>query len=126
MKPKNHSGEVDEYISGFTPEIQEKLKQIRKVIKKAVPLATEKISYGMPSFYLEGMLLYYAAHKNHIGFYPTTSAMEVFRNELSDYSCSKGTIQFPYSKKLPLKLIERISVFRANENMEKILRKSKR
>jgi len=115
---------INDYISGFPPEIQAKLNEIRAVIKKAAPDATEKISYGMPAFTLGRILLYIAAHRNHIGFYPLTSAIEAFNKELSDYTCSKGTIQLPYNEPVPLELIERITTFRVKENLAKAQLKS--
>lgn len=110
---------VDEYIAEFPENVQEKLIEMRNAIRRAAPEATEKISYRMPSFVFNGMLVYYAAFKNHIGFYPLTSAIEAFINELSVFKCSKGTIQFPHDKPLPLQLIERITEFRVRENFLK-------
>jgi uncharacterized protein YdhG (YjbR/CyaY superfamily) len=111
--PKN----IDEYIANYPVHIQVKLEEIRAVIKKAVPDAEEKISYQMPAFNLKGILVYFAAHTNHIGFYPTSTGIETFKDELSEYICTKGTIQLPYNKPLPLKLITRIAIFRSKENL---------
>ena len=108
--------DVNEYIAGYPTEIQEKLQQIRQLIKTVAPDATEVISYGMPGYKLNGMLVWFAANKNHIGFYPKASPMEVFKEELTDYKCSKGAIQFPYTKPMPMYLITRIIQFRLNEN----------
>lgn len=113
--PKN----VDDYIATFPNEVQEILNKLRATVKKAAPEAEEVISYQMPAYKYHGILVYFAAHKNHIGFYPTGSGVEIFKGELSDYKTSKGTIQFPYSKKLPLKLIADIVMFRTIENLEK-------
>jgi uncharacterized protein YdhG (YjbR/CyaY superfamily) len=110
---------VDEYISNYPENLQEKLKELRETVKKVAPDAIEKISYGMPAYTYKGMLLYFAAHANHIGIYPYPSAMEVFKKEISDYRTSKGTIQFPHSEKLPLKLISEIVKFRVQENIRK-------
>ncbi len=110
---------VDEYIEQFPTEIREKLQQIRAVIKEAAPEATEKIGYQMPAFYLNGSLVYFAAFKHHIGFYPAPRGIEVFKEELSQYKGAKGSVQFPLDKPLPLDLISRIVKFRVAENMKK-------
>ena len=115
-KPNN----IDEYIAGFPAEVQELLEQIRVAIKNIVPDAVEVISYGMPAFKLNGILVWFAAYKNHIGFYPHSSGIEVFKKELSIYKSSKGAIQFPLDKPLPLKLITEIVRFRVIEEMEKV------
>jgi uncharacterized protein YdhG (YjbR/CyaY superfamily) len=110
--PKN----IDEYISGYPVSVQQKLEAIRSAIKKAVPEAEEKISYQMPAFTLNGILVYFAAHTNHIGFYPTSTGVEAFKDELTNYKCTRGTIQFPFEEQLPLDLITRIVIYRSNEN----------
>lgn len=110
---------IDEYISTFPQEIQEILNNLRKVIKEAAPDAVEKISYQMPAFALHGILVYFAAFKNHIGFYPTASGIDAFKHELSEYKWSKGAIQFPIKKPLPYELVSRIVKFRVLENIEK-------
>ncbi len=115
---------IDEYIATFPPDIQEILQQLRATIKAAAPDATEKISYQMPTFFLKGNLVYFAAHKSHIGFYPAPRGIEAFKEELSAYKGSKGTVQFPYSEPLPLDLITRIVQFRAAENRQKAASKS--
>lgn len=126
MKSIKPPQSVDEYIAAYPEDVQKKLKDIRKVIKKAAPQASEKLSYGMPAYTFKGMLLYFAAHTNHIGFYPYPSAMEAFKKEISDYRTSKGTMQFPHNKKLPLRLITEIVKFRVMENiMKEELRKRK-
>ncbi len=107
---------IDEYIALFSPEIQEILKELRKVIGEAVPEAEEKISYQMPAFALYGNLVYFAVCKNHIGFYPTSSGINAFKQELSEYKGSKGAVQFPINKPLPFDLISRVVKFRADEN----------
>jgi uncharacterized protein YdhG (YjbR/CyaY superfamily) len=108
---------IDEYIANFPAHIQEKLEEIRAVIRKAVPEAEEKISYQMPAFAYKGILVYFAGYTNHIGFYPTSTGVEMFKNELAGYKCSKGTIQFPIDKPLPSDLITKIVIFRLNENL---------
>jgi uncharacterized protein YdhG (YjbR/CyaY superfamily) len=107
---------IDEYIIGYPLAIQYRLQKIRSIIRKAAPEAVEKISYGMPAFTYNGMLIYFAAHTKHIGLYPFTTAIEAFREELADFKTAKGSIQFPNDKPLPLKLISRIVAFRTEEN----------
>jgi|GEM_PF-3025812 len=85
-------------------------------IKAAAPDATERISYQMPTFYLEGNLVHFAALKNHIGFYPTPSGVQAFIKETAKYASTKGAIQFPLDKRLPLKLVSKIVKFRVKEN----------
>ena len=106
---------IDEYISNFPVEVQTKLKQLRGIINILAPEAKEVISYGMPAFKLNGILMYFAAHKNHVGFYPYTSAILKFKSELLNFKTSKGTIQFPFNKSLPIELITKIVAFRVAE-----------
>jgi uncharacterized protein YdhG (YjbR/CyaY superfamily) len=110
---------IDEYISKFPPEIQDILKKLRSVIKESAPDAEEKISYQMPTFVLHGNLVYFAAFKNHIGFYPTPSGIEAFKHELSEYKGAKGSVQFPLGKPLPYELISKIVEFRVAENINR-------
>ncbi|MDP4085255.1 MAG: DUF1801 domain-containing protein [Bacillota bacterium] len=110
---------IDEYIFQFPPEVQETLKTLRLVIKEAAPEAEEKISYQMPTFSLHESLVFFAAWKNHIGFYPTSSGMNAFKQELSDYKGTKDSIHFPFTKPLPYELISRIVEFRVAENIKK-------
>ncbi|HEY4323666.1 MAG TPA: DUF1801 domain-containing protein [Mucilaginibacter sp.] len=110
---------VEEYFSTFPASTQNILEAIRKVIKAAAPQAKEVISYNMPAFKLHGVLVYYATYKEHIGFYPTSTPIEVFKNELSAYKYSKGAIQFPIGEPMPLDLITRIVKFRVQADMEK-------
>ncbi len=110
---------IDDYISGFSPEIQAKLCEIREIIKAAAPDATEKISWQMPTFYQNGNLVHFAAHKTHIGFYPGASGVDHFSQKLEGYNFSKGAIQFPFSSPLPKKLIRDIVAFRVKENTSK-------
>ena len=112
-KPTN----VDEYISGFPEETQELLEQLRTIIKKAAPQATEVISYGMPAFRLNGMLVWFGAHSAYIGLYPRASGIEAFKKELSVYKMSKGAVQFPFDHSLPSGLITKIVKFRVKENL---------
>jgi uncharacterized protein YdhG (YjbR/CyaY superfamily) len=118
-KSKNLPKSIDDYISQFPPRIQKILKSLRKLIKEAAPEAEERISYRMPAFMQKGPLVYFAAFKNHIGFYPTSSGISAFKNELSEYAGGKGSVQFPMEKPLPVDLIRRIVKFRASENNAK-------
>ena len=99
-------------------DVRKRLQEIRAAIKSAAPNATEKISYQMPTFYLNGNLVHFAAFKEHIGFYPTPSGIEAFQKELSIYKGAKGSVQFPLDEPMPLKLISRIVKFRAAENLK--------
>jgi len=114
IKPKD----IDEYISMFPENIQELLKEMRATIKEAAPEAEEVISYQMPAYKFHGMLIYFAAFKNHIGLYPRASGIETFKEELSVYKGAKGSVQFPLNKPLPLDLISRIVKFRVAENLK--------
>jgi uncharacterized protein YdhG (YjbR/CyaY superfamily) len=110
---------IDEYIATFPKETQSLLKQIRATIKAAAPEAEEKISYQMPTFFLKGNLVHFAAFKNHIGFYPVPTGIEKFKKDLSIYKTTKGAVQFPLDKPLPLELITKIVKFRVEENIRK-------
>ena len=115
---------IDEYIAAFPKGTQKLLREMRATIKSAAPQATEKISYQMPTFHLNGNLVHFAAFKNHSGFYPTPSGIETFKKELSKYAGSKGAVQFPIDKPLPLTLVKKIVKFRVLENSKKTLKKS--
>ncbi|MDR3653329.1 MAG: DUF1801 domain-containing protein [Paludibacter sp.] len=110
--------EVNEYIAGFPPEIQVLLEQVRQTIKESAPKSVEVMSYGMPGYKLNGILVWFGGFKNHIGFFPKTAAIEIFKEELIGYKCSKGTVRFPYNKKIPFDLITKIVKFRAEENSQ--------
>ena len=110
---------IDEYIATFPAETQKILQELRAVIHLAAPGAQEKISYQMPAFHLKGNLVYFAAWKDHIGFYPTSSGIRAFQQELSAYEFSKGAVKFPLDQPLPLDLITRIVKFRVAENLKK-------
>lgn len=107
---------VDEYISAQEIHLQPLLERIRSIIKSAAPSALECISYGMPAFKIHSTLVYFAANKKHIGFYPTSSPIVVFENELTIYKTSKGAIQFPLNQELPEQLIRKIVEFRVKED----------
>ncbi len=113
IKPEN----IDQYIAGFAPDVQEKLKSIRKLVHDTIPEAVETISYQMPAFKYNGkILVYFAAFKNHIGFYATPEANLAFKDELSEYKATKGTIQLPYNKPLPMELLRKIILYKATFN----------
>jgi uncharacterized protein YdhG (YjbR/CyaY superfamily) len=116
---------VDEYIATFPEKVQVILEELRATIKASAPDAQEKISYQMPAFTLKGNLVYFAAWKKHIGFYPGSGgAREVFKDELSIYEGAKGSVRFPLEKPLPLKLISEIVKFRVAENLKSAEMKS--
>jgi uncharacterized protein YdhG (YjbR/CyaY superfamily) len=117
---------VDEYLSAIPARAKGILEKLRKTIKQAAPQAEELISYNMPAFKLNGMLVYYAAYKDHIGFYPTPSGIEAFKKELSDYEGAKGSIRFPINRPVPFDLISRIVKFRVRENLQKAEGKKKK
>jgi len=110
---------IDEYIAGFSPEVQAILEKIRLTIRQAAPGAQEKISYQMPTFTLNGNLVHFAAFKNHIGFYPVPSGIAAFKKELAIYKGGKGSVQFPLDQLIPYRLISRIVKFRVKENLAK-------
>jgi uncharacterized protein YdhG (YjbR/CyaY superfamily) len=115
----NKPANIDAYISGFPEEKQILLQQIRETIRKVAPQAEEVISYGMPAFKQNGMLVWFAAFKNHIGFYPFPTGIEAFKEELSAYKGTKGSIHFPLDKPLPLELISYMVTYRLSENLQK-------
>ncbi|MDR1068157.1 MAG: DUF1801 domain-containing protein [Clostridiales Family XIII bacterium] len=110
---------IDEYIETFEPPIQQTLREIRNFIKSEVPEAAEKISYGMPTFYLNGNLVHFAAFKNHYGFFPGPSGIDAFASELAPYRTGKGTLQFPFGKPIPWDIIKKVVQFRVKENLNK-------
>ena len=111
IKPKT----IDEYIETFPKEIQSILQQIRETIKKAAPEADETISYNMPAFKMKKVLVYFAAYKNHIGFYALPTGNKAFQKELCKYKTGKGSIQFSLNEKIPFELIKKIVEFRVKE-----------
>ena len=118
-----HYKTIDEYIRSFPADLRSVLEKIRQTIHEVAPEATEVISYQMPAFKLNGVLVYFAAHKNHIGFYPTSSGIEAFKVELTPYKFSKGAVQFPLDKPIPFDLVKKIVVFRVKENSKKAIAK---
>lgn len=121
----NKPESTDAYIRSFPKNIQLILEKVRETIKKAAPDAKEVISYGMPAFKQNGVLVYFAAWKNHIGFYPTNSGTKKFEDELTKYAVSKGAIQFPIDKPIPVTLISKIVKFRVKEDLKKEKSKKK-
>jgi uncharacterized protein YdhG (YjbR/CyaY superfamily) len=117
---------IDQYIAAFPENIQHILEEIRATIKAAAPEAREKISYQMPTFDLKGNLVHFAAHKNHIGFYPTPSGTDAFKEEIARYTSGKGSMQFPLDEPMPLDLITRIVQMRVAENLKKAEEKARK
>jgi len=113
-KPKS----IDEYIQSFPKDLRDRLTSIRRQIITAAPGAEESLKWGMPAFSYDRILVTFKAFKNHIGFYPTPSALKAFSKKLSDYKTGEGSIQFPHDKPLPLKLIEEITAYRVMESKE--------
>lgn len=117
---------IDAYISEYPENVRVILEELRITIKRAAPKAEEVISYQMPAFKYKGMLVYFAAYKNHIGFYPTASGIAAFKKELSVYKGAKGSVQFPIDEKLPLSLISKIVKLRVKENEAKATAKKRK
>jgi len=110
---------VDEYIAQFPEDVQRILLKIRALIKELAPQAVEKISYQMPGYHLNGSLVWFAGHEKYIGFYPTGSGIEAFKEELSGYKWSKGAVQFPLDRPIPYDLIRKMVNFKMEENLSK-------
>ena len=117
---------IDEYIASFPPQIQALLTQMRATIRAAAPEATETISYAMPTFVQQGVLVHFAAFKNHIGFYATPTGNDAFKDLLANYKVGKGSIQFPVNEPLPLELVAQMVEFRVMQNLEKAALKQKK
>ena len=116
---------IDEYIEAFSPEVQEILRRIRRVIRGAAPDAQETISYQIPAFKLNGALVYFAAFKKHIGFYPPIAGDARLEKTVSRYAGEKGNLRFPLDQPIPYDLIERITKLRVKQNLAKAAAKSK-
>ena len=126
MKPESKAPTtIDEYIAGFPPDVQKILRQVRTTIRQAAPGAEETISYRMPTFTLNGYLVYFAGFKNHIGFYPIQTGIEKFKKELARYEQGKGSVQFPLDQPMPYDLIRKIVKFRVKENLARAKAKGK-
>ncbi|HUI93765.1 MAG TPA: DUF1801 domain-containing protein [Chitinivibrionales bacterium] len=115
----NAPKDIDDYITGFPGDIQDKLQKIRAVIRKAVPGAQEVMSYQMPAFKQNGILIYFAAFSDHVSIFPTSSGVAKFKKELKEYETTKGTIKIPLHKPIPYGLISRITKFRFRESSQK-------
>jgi uncharacterized protein YdhG (YjbR/CyaY superfamily) len=119
-KSKKQLKTVDEYIAEFPKEVQDVLERIRSTIRESAPKAEEAISYGIPAFILNGRgLVYFAAWKNHIGFYPTPSGIEAFKKELAPFKQEKGSVRFPFDKPISISLVKKIVRYRVTEILEK-------
>jgi uncharacterized protein YdhG (YjbR/CyaY superfamily) len=116
---------VDDYFALLPKDTMALLEEVREAVRKAAPKAEEVISYSMPAIRQNGIVVWYAAFKNHIGFYPKTTAMAAFKKELANYKTAKGTVQFPLNEPLPLTLITKIVKFRVKENEEALKKKKK-
>lgn len=122
---ESHAITIQDYIARQPEQVRVRLEIIRSTILKAAPKAVEVISYQMPAFKLNGMLVYFAAFKNHIGFYAMPTVHHAFKKELSVYKTGKGSVQFPLDKPLPVGLITKIVKFRVKENLERVKAKKK-
>jgi uncharacterized protein YdhG (YjbR/CyaY superfamily) len=118
-RKRKQANSIDEYIATFPKPIKDILQELRQTIKEAAPQAQEAISYQIPTFKLNGNLVHFAAFKDHIGFFPTSSGVAAFEKELSQYKTSKGTIRFPIDKPIPFDLVRKIVKYRVNENLQK-------
>ena len=110
---------MDEYIAAFPKNVKDILEELRRVIRESAPNSEEAISYGIPTFKLNGNLVHFAAFKNHIGFYPAPSGIVAFKKELTSYKQAKGSVQFPIDKPIPFSLVKRIVRYRVKENLKK-------
>jgi uncharacterized protein YdhG (YjbR/CyaY superfamily) len=119
LAPKREFKSVDDYIATFPKNVQMILEEFRQTIREVAPDAEETISYQMPAFKLKSILVWFAAHKKHIGFYPRISAIKSFADKLSHYKVSKGTVQFPLNEPIPFELIKEMVKFRVKENLDK-------
>ena len=117
---------IDQYIAQFPAETQTLLQELRSVIRETAPLAVECISYQMPAFKMKRVLVYFAGYKGHIGFYPSGTGIAAFQHEFKDFKWSKGAVQFPLDKPLPLELVRRIVLHRIMEDEALALKKPKR
>lgn len=125
MDSKKKYDNVDEYIQAQDENSWVYLNKIREIIRKTAPKSKELISYGMPAYKQNGILVYFAANKNHLGFYPTAAPIEKFKKELTEFKTSKGAIQFPYKKGIPEELVRRIMEYRLIEDDAKAMMKKK-
>lgn len=119
--PETNFKTIDEYIASFPNDIQVVLQQIRHAVRESAPQAEETISYKMPAFRQNGILVYFAAFKDHIGFFPTALGVEEFADKLKRYKTSKGTVQFPLNQPMPIELIKEIVSYRILQNQKKTI-----
>lgn len=117
---------IDEYIANEPKDIQKLLKQMRSLVRKAAPKASEKIAWGMPTFYLEGNLLHFAAFKEHLSLFPMPDTIAHFKKELAKFETSKGTVHFPYGKAIPAALLTKITKFCVKRNLAKAEEKARK
>jgi uncharacterized protein YdhG (YjbR/CyaY superfamily) len=113
--PRRQFKNMDEYFATFPKNVQDSLEKLRRVIRESAPQSEETISYGIPTFKLNGNLVHFAAFKNHLGFYPTPSAITAFKKGLSPYKQAKGSVQFPWDKPIPFDLVKKIVAYRVKE-----------
>ncbi|HKQ23279.1 MAG TPA: DUF1801 domain-containing protein [Burkholderiales bacterium] len=117
---------IDEYISGFPPDVQAVLQKVRQIVRSAAPDAQEAISYQIPAFKLDGVLVYFAAFKKHIGFYPPIRGDAGMKKSVSAYAGPKGNLRFPLDQPIPYDLIKRITKLRLKQNLAKVTSKGKK
>jgi uncharacterized protein YdhG (YjbR/CyaY superfamily) len=117
---------IDDYIAAFPPKIRTRLNAMRRTIRKHAPEATEKISYRIPTFYLNGNLVHFAGYEHHVGFYPGAAGIAKFRDALEGYKSAKGSVQFPHDEPLPLELVAEIVDFRVEQNRWKKARPTRK
>jgi len=117
---------IDEYIAGFPQSVQETLHKLRAIVREAAPDAEEALKYRIPTFVQHENLVHFAAFENHVGFYPTPSAIETFKNELKGYKSAKGSVQFPHEQPVPFALIKKMVQFRVDEIQSKMAAKKKK
>ncbi len=117
---------VDEYIAGFSPEVQAILRRVREVVRGAAPQAQEVISYRMPALKQNGILVYFAAFKGHIGLYPPVSGDAQIQRAIAPYAGEKGNLRFPFTRPIPYDLIARVTEFRAKQDSAKAATRRKK
>lgn len=117
-KPKPAFASVDEYIESYSGDVRLRMETLRKIILECSPEITEKISWGMPTFVLHGNLVHFSGEKRHMGFHPSASGVNAFKDRLGDFKCTKSTIQLPYDKPMPYDLLREITMFRVQEQLD--------
>ena len=127
MKKKQEQPKtIDAYVADFPKEVQVSLEKVRATIRKAAPQAEEAMKYGIPTFVFNGNLIHFGGYKNHIGLYPGSTPIEVFEEELRGYETSKGTVKFPFDRRIPFGLIGKITKYCVERNIERAAAKKKR